>query len=62
MKKYRVYTRTHGNHDVEACTSRQAVACVVARLRLSEEEARKAIGWAVSANKQGKEDGDAAAS
>lgn len=59
--KYRVYTRTHGNHDVEAQTNRQAVACIVARLKLSEAEAMKSIGWAVSTAKQRREADDATA-
>ena len=61
MKKYRVYTRTHGNHDVTAETARQAVSCVVARLKLTEQEAMQTIRWAVSTDKPGKGDSDAAA-
>ena len=51
MRAFTIYTRHHGNHEVKAETARQAVACVVARLKLTEQEAAQVIRWAVSSER-----------
>jgi hypothetical protein len=45
---YRIYTRTLGNHDVAAQTKREAIARVVARLALTEQQCQMVNTWAVA--------------
>ena len=44
----KIYTRSHGNHDVTAQTKREAIARVVARLGLEEERCQMVNTWAVA--------------
>ena len=46
-RHYRIYTRSHGNHEVAAQTKREAIARVVARLGLEEERCAQVNTWAV---------------
>ena len=47
MKKYTVITRRKGTHHVLALTNLHAVACVVARLKLDEQQAIEVVNWIV---------------
>lgn len=47
-RHYRIYTRTLGNHEVDAATKREAVARVVARLGLAEDMCAAVNKWAVA--------------
>ena len=47
-RHYRIYTRTHGNHEVAAQTARHAVAAIVARLGLTEQQTEQVVKWAVA--------------
>lgn len=47
-RHYRIFTRTHGNHEIAAQTKREAVARVVARLGLDEEQCAQVNTWAVA--------------
>ena len=47
MKKYTVITRRKGTHRVLALTNRHAVACIVARLGLNEQQAAEVVRWVV---------------
>ena len=46
-RHYRIYTHSHGNHDVTAQTKREAIARVVARLGLDEQRCQTVNAWAV---------------
>jgi len=52
MRHFTIYTRKYGNQKVKAETARQAIACIVARLKLTEQEAMQVIRWAVSTDKE----------
>lgn len=47
-RHFKIYTRTHGNHDVTAQTKREAIARVVARLGIEEEMCQMVNTWAVA--------------
>ncbi|MBO7686722.1 MAG: hypothetical protein J6V72_10070 [Kiritimatiellae bacterium] len=48
MRRFLVGTRGRGNFPVSAETVRHAVARVVARLKLTEEETASVVNWFVS--------------
>ena len=52
---YRIYTRTHGVHEVVAQTARHAVAAIVARIGLTEQETACVVKWSVVKNKEEKQ-------
>lgn len=55
MKHFSVYTAKHGKHEVVAQTARHAVAAVVARIGLTEQETACVVKWSVVKNKEEKQ-------
>lgn len=55
MKHFNVYTTKYGEHEVVAQTARHAVAAVVARIGLTEQETACVVKWSVVKNKEEKQ-------
>ena len=47
-RRFKVYTRHNGNHEVTAESTRHAVAAIVARLGLTEQQTAQVTTWAVA--------------
>lgn len=52
---FMVYAGKRGTHKVVAQTARQAVAAVVARIGLTEQETACVVKWSVVKNKEEKQ-------
>lgn len=55
MKNFIVYTSKHGEHEVAAQTARHAVAAIVARIGLTEQETACVVKWSVVKDKEEKQ-------
>jgi hypothetical protein len=47
-RHFKIHTRTLGVHDVTAQTKREAIARLVARLGLTEQQTQQVTTWAVA--------------
>jgi len=51
-RRFTIYTRHAGRHEVAAQTKREALAKVVARLGLTEQQCQMVNTWAISENRK----------